>query len=136
MSDDIVLIAEDSPSSGKMLTYLFRELVDAQILLTCDGQEALEAYIDHKKEVQIAFIDLNMPRMNGFDLCREIKRLQSSSRFTGPKCKLIALTGDQITPHIEDECLDSGFQCVIEKPVTKELLLKLIERHSDLPLLN
>ncbi len=69
-----ILIAEDHQSLIDGLQLLFKADGAITIIGTSnDGKELLEI-IQHKQP-HLVLTDINMPRMNGVELCREIKKL-------------------------------------------------------------
>jgi two-component system alkaline phosphatase synthesis response regulator PhoP len=66
-----ILIAEDDPNTREGL----REILEAEgyeVLTVPDGQKALETY--RAKKPQVLCLDIMMPQVNGYDVCREIRR--------------------------------------------------------------
>ena len=66
-----ILIAEDSPTQAEKLRSLLEEHGYA-VVAAPDGKQALEAARRSKPTLVIS--DVMMPEMDGFELCREIKR--------------------------------------------------------------
>ena len=66
-----ILIAEDSPTQAEQLRYLLEEHGFA-VTAAPDGKQALAAARRRKPTLVIS--DVMMPEMDGFALCREIKR--------------------------------------------------------------
>lgn len=86
-------------------------LDDRYILLTAfDGGEALK--ILSKNQVDLIFLDINMPGMDGFETLRQIKRGPSSAR-------VIMVSGKNSTKMIVD-AMRSGAFYYLEKPVDPE----------------
>jgi CheY-like chemotaxis protein len=77
MPRDTVLIAEDDRMTRRILEHLFeshpalapREL---RLLMAADGHEAL--YLFHRNAPALVILDLFMPRMDGFEVCRSIRK--------------------------------------------------------------
>lgn len=69
MQPSKVLVVDDSDLMHKMYAVFLRgvSLVHAR-----DGQEALEA-LDREPAVDLVLLDINMPRMNGFELLAELR---------------------------------------------------------------
>ncbi|HAA27181.1 MAG TPA: response regulator [Cyanobacteria bacterium UBA8553] len=68
-----ILIVDDEPHLRLLLEQTLEELEDEGVeLLTADnGEEALEAI---KNEIpDLVFLDVMMPKMNGFDVCNAVK---------------------------------------------------------------
>ena len=65
-----ILIADDSPTVTGILTYLFSE-EGFQVESACDGVEAIELFF--KNPPDLVVLDIEMPRMNGYQVCRILK---------------------------------------------------------------
>lgn len=68
-----ILIVDDEPHLRLLLEQTLEELEDEGVeLLTADnGEEALEAI---KTEIpDLVFLDVMMPKMNGFDVCNAVR---------------------------------------------------------------
>jgi CheY-like chemotaxis protein len=64
-----ILIAEDDPTLRLLLQATLESL--ATVRLASNGQEALEAL--RQQMVELAIVDLHMPRMDGLTLCRQLR---------------------------------------------------------------
>ena len=81
---------------------------------------ALENFRPHYYDLLI--LDIKMPEMNGFTFYREIKKLDE-------KMKVCILTAAEIKYGEYSDILSSlPDNCIIQKPVTNEDLLKIIKR--------
>ncbi|MBT4836524.1 MAG: response regulator transcription factor [Methylococcales bacterium] len=66
-----VLIAEDEDFIRKGLSdILTQEGYD--VVLAADGQQAIELY--QQQKIDFICLDIMMPKMNGYDVCREIRK--------------------------------------------------------------
>ena len=69
-----VLIADDEPNILISLEFLLkREGYDVK--LARDGQEAVDAIVAHRPD--LVLLDVMMPRKTGFDVCQEVRALES-----------------------------------------------------------
>ena len=69
-----VLIAEDEENIRKLVaSYLTRE--GYRVIQAKDGQEAVEYFEDLGDSVSIVVLDIMMPRMDGYEVCRKIREL-------------------------------------------------------------
>lgn len=67
-----VLIVDDDVDLAKILTFYVRQIVgSSDIRVAHDGEEALRDVQD--KEPDVMLLDLHMPRMNGVELCMQLK---------------------------------------------------------------
>jgi CheY-like chemotaxis protein len=71
-----ILIVDDDPNIRMLLKQTLEELENEGVeLLTSDnGEAALE--IIRSKKPDIVFLDVMMPKMNGFDVCNAVKSNQ------------------------------------------------------------
>jgi two-component system cell cycle response regulator len=121
-----VLVVEDTFSNLKMLEakLLSKGFV---VEIAFDGAEALRKI--EEQEFDIVVLDVMMPGIDGFEVCRRIK-LRRASRVL-PVVMLTAL--DSLADR--DLGLDAGADDFFVKPVEDQLLfgrmLELIDRNAD-----
>lgn len=78
-SDSPILIAEDSPLLGKLITDCLRKAGYDQLIVTADGQEAWDKLCEFKAEgtvrdkVHCIITDIEMPQMDGHRLTKLVK---------------------------------------------------------------
>jgi len=74
MEDLKLLIVDDEPHIRMLLEQTLEDLEDEEVelLMASDGQEALD--IIQQEVPQLVFLDVMMPKMNGFDVCQKIKK--------------------------------------------------------------
>ena len=65
-----ILVVDDSFSHRQMITDLLRKS-GLNVTVASDGLEALESFDKDKPDIVV--LDLVMPRMNGYEVCRWIK---------------------------------------------------------------
>jgi twitching motility two-component system response regulator PilH len=65
-----VLLVEDSPVQREMISGILKDH-GWKVTIACDGVEALEQL--QKFSPDLVVLDIVMPRMNGYELCRRIK---------------------------------------------------------------
>lgn len=73
MNDLKLLIVDDEPHIRMLLEQTLEELEDedVEMFIATNGQEAYE--IIQKEKPQLVFLDVMMPKMNGFEVCQKIK---------------------------------------------------------------
>ena len=96
---------------------LFRSRSNYEALEAKDGEEALNIFY-HDKDIAMIILDVMMPKMNGWEVCREIREIS--------KVPIIMLTakGEE-----SDELLgfDLGVDEYISKPFSPKILMARIE---------
>ncbi|MDA9858397.1 response regulator transcription factor [Rubripirellula sp.] len=112
-----ILIVEDDPNlAGMVRDFLAEE--GFQIEVENNGLSAVDRIISHP--YQAIVLDINLPGMNGFDVCRKVR-----DQFDGP---IIVLTarGDEVD---EVVALDVGADDFMSKPVRPRALLARLKSH-------
>ena len=66
-----ILIVDDEPSIADTLDYALRTEGFRTVCVGL-GREALQAL--HDKDIALVILDVGLPDMNGFDVCRELRR--------------------------------------------------------------
>jgi PAS domain S-box-containing protein len=112
-----ILVADDLVDIAEILAMVF-ESMGHQVSVAHDGEAALELGSTFLPDV--VFLDLGMPRMDGFETCRRIRQTPWGKHVT-----MIAQTG---WGHEEDRqrSLDAGFDHHIVKPIDPGELAALL----------
>lgn len=112
-----ILIAEDEPAMRKIIR-LYLEKEGYQVAEASDGQEALDLLC--RKTYDLLIADWMMPRMDGIQLCREV-------RACSIPVKIIMLTARGEARH-EITGLTCGADDYIRKPFEPGVLLLRIKK--------
>lgn len=78
-----VLVVEDSVPQREMITELLRG-IGLTVTVASDGMEALEQMQSQRPDMVV--LDIVMPRMNGYELCRRIKADPSTQNVPVVMC--------------------------------------------------
>ena len=92
-----------------------------QVVLAKDGVDALEQLQDYTPDAML--VDIEMPRMDGFDLTRNIR---SDERFR--HVPIIMITSRTAEKH-RKHAAELGVDEYLGKPYQEEELLELLARH-------
>ena len=65
-----ILIADDSPTIIKMLTFMLSTL-PCEVIAATDGVEAIK--LSYRSHPDLILLDILMPKMNGYQVCRLLK---------------------------------------------------------------
>ncbi|CAH9049621.1 Response regulator PleD [Pseudoalteromonas holothuriae] len=107
-----VLVVEDSRHARMYISsLLYRHKY--QVLEAVDGVDALEV-LQQNPDVSVIIADNEMPRMNGDELCAEIRRLYSNEDKV-----IIGVSGSN-SPHLSARFLKSGANDYLRKPFNAE----------------
>lgn len=112
-----ILCVEDNPELRELL---ITELAPycQEVRTACDGEEGLEAIRDWQPDVVVS--DVMMPRMDGFELCRQVKQDLSISHIP-----LILLTARADAASVLTG-YKAGADSYLAKPFDTALLLQVI----------
>jgi CheY-like chemotaxis protein len=113
-----VLVVDDNQDAADTLALLL-ELMGHQTRTAHDGLAALDAAAAFEPDVVL--LDIGLPKMNGYDVCREMRR-----QPWGQRAFLVALTG---WGQAEDQrkASEAGFDRHLVKPVEESVLQKLLD---------
>jgi signal transduction histidine kinase/CheY-like chemotaxis protein/HPt (histidine-containing phosphotransfer) domain-containing protein len=118
----LVLLAEDHPVNRTVLGHQL-ELVGFQFDVAEDGQEAFERWLAGR--YALVLTDLNMPRMDGYELARAIR---TRERDTGAdRTPIIALSANVMQGEPE-RCREAGMDDFAAKPTTIPALAARLRR--------
>ena len=113
----VILVVDDNQQNLELLQ-VYLEDVDCRSIPASDGPEALD--IISKNPPDLILLDVMMPKMSGFEVCRRIKSDPKTSDI--PVIMVTALNefGDI------ERAIDSGTDDFLSKPVNKlELLTRI-----------
>lgn len=117
----LVLVVDDS-LTVRRITKRLLEREGYRVALAKDGLEALDLLAGERPVVVLS--DIEMPRMDGFDLLRNIR---SDSALTG--LPVVMITSRIASKH-RDLALELGASHYLGKPYSEDELLRLIASHA------
>ena len=112
MSDRYILVLDDELAILTALEKVFSR-AGYTAFLAETAEEALG--ILEKENINVMFLDLNLPGMNGVELCRKIRKDR-------PIAVIHAVTGYASLFELSD-CREAGFDDYFTKPANMEMLL-------------
>jgi len=113
----VILIADDEAVNQKILS-LFLEKLGYSFVLASNGEDAVEKA--KTAEPVLAFFDIMMPKMNGFEAAGNLRSL-------GYKGPIIAITATFL-PEDEEKCKKSGINDVLTKPIKFSEIKMMLEK--------
>jgi chemosensory pili system protein ChpA (sensor histidine kinase/response regulator) len=118
------LFVDDSLSVRKVAEKTLRGL-GVDVVLAIDGVDALAKLREH--EVDIVFTDLEMPRMHGYDLIRELRFVQAYKSLP-----VIVVSSRSGNKH-KQQATDLGATDYLIKPFSPEIIREALDRHCSGP---
>jgi len=112
-----IMVVDDSLTVRKITSRLL-EREGFQVVTAKDGVDALEHLVDYKPDVML--LDIEMPRMDGFDLARNIR---ADARLKD--IPIIMITSRMADKH-RNYAMEIGVNHYLGKPFQEEQLLELI----------
>lgn len=114
-----ILYIEDNPTSRHLFERFLQNYPEVTLFTANTAEEGINIA---KEEVpSLIFIDINLPKMNG-NKALEILRLLPNLNNT----RMFALSADALPKQVE-KTMNSGFDEYLTKPVSLELVAKIIE---------
>jgi DNA-binding response OmpR family regulator len=115
-----ILVVEDEDAIARGLRFNF-EREGYQVDLTANGPSALELYESAQPPVDLVILDLMLPQMSGYEICRSLRRLDLD-------IPILALTARTLS---EDKI--QAFDCGVDQYMTKPFSLpELLSRVRNL----
>lgn len=115
-----ILVIDDDVTALDIVDLLFEDQ-GFEVLRRADGITALECVEEMKPD--IILIDLMMPKMNGQECIRQIRK-------RGLSVPIVAFTALD-DPEVHQEALDAGCNSVLTKPCKSRELVKEIQTLLD-----
>jgi two-component system, OmpR family, alkaline phosphatase synthesis response regulator PhoP len=120
-----ILVADDEPHIGRIIKMKL-EQGPFKVSIAYDGQEALD-FINNDEHVDLALLDLMMPKLSGLDVLRQIREQE---RFKALPCIILTAGGD--AKH-ERDALALGATQFLTKPFSPKKLYALVARLTGTP---
>lgn len=117
-----LLVAEDNALNREIITELLK-MYGMSCECVEDGCACVDRFRQTKEGTYDAILmDMQMPRMNGLDATKEIRRSEVSWASTIP---IIAMTANALKTDVE-KCIAAGMNVHLAKPVEMEKLMKVL----------
>ncbi len=120
-----VLIVDDEQHIRLLIEQTLEELEDdgVELLTASDGEEALDVVANHHPD--LVFLDVMMPKRNGFEVCRAIK-----GELGLAETYVVMLTAKG-QAYDREQGLEVGADVYLTKPFDPDELLDLARRVLD-----
>lgn len=115
-----ILVAEDEDNNFKFMQAALKK-TNVSLIRAKDGQEALELFREMQHLIDIVLMDIQMPKMNGYDATRELLKIDPDIPVVAQTA--FAMSGGKI------KCFDAGCIGYISKPYKAKDLIDVIAKH-------
>ena len=119
---ETILFAEDE----EMLASAVKSLLESEgyrVLTAKDGQEALEIYGREGKEIDISILDLQMPRLGGWETFQKLREMD-------PQARIVIASGD-LDRQQRLEMENAGMDGSLRKPYSAGQVMRTVRRILD-----
>ena len=120
-SGKTLLLVEDIEINREIVSALLED-TEIRIIEAINGEDAVEKYEQFYPEIDIIFMDLQMPKMNGYEAASKIRSLDINQAKNVP---IIAMTANVFKDDI-DKCLEVGMNGHLGKPIDSSAMLLLL----------
>jgi CheY-like chemotaxis protein len=109
-----VLVADDE-QGVRAIAKRMLEQFGFSVLTANDGSEAVQAFVDHSKDIVLTLLDMTMPHMDGEAAFQEIRR-------SSPEARVILMSGYN-EPHATSRFQGKGLAGFVQKPFQLQQLI-------------
>lgn len=117
-----ILLVDDSAIVRKVLikTFGMTDIAVNKFIQVENGRQGLDAL--QKEWVDLIFLDINMPEMNGIEFMRAMR---ANPEFANTPVIIVSTEGSKAR---KDELEELGIKAYLRKPVTPEVLVETVGR--------
>ncbi|MDD6843961.1 MAG: response regulator transcription factor [Lachnospira sp.] len=115
--DKIKVLMVDDESRMRKLVNDFLSRKNYEVIEACDGEEAIDKFYADK-DIALVILDVMMPKMDGWEVCREIRKNSS--------VPIIMLTAKS-----EENDELTGFECGADEYISKPFSPKILTARVD-----
>jgi signal transduction histidine kinase len=124
-----ILLAEDGPDNQRLISFHLKKS-GASVTIAGNGRIAIEQIETATTPFDLVFMDMQMPVLDGYAATKHLRK----NGYVRP---IIALTAHAMGSD-RQKCIDAGCEDYTTKPINRQSLIELAERHgkrgSQLPL--
>lgn len=116
----VIMVVEDVPMNLLLISELLKKMIPgATVIEARDGLEAVAKFAQSRPD--IVFMDLQMPNLDGYSACQQIRAAETSG---GSHVPIIALTASALKGE-KERCQAVGMDDLINKPIDPRTLEKI-----------
>jgi two-component system chemotaxis response regulator CheY len=114
-----VLIVDDDPFIRKLIVTTLEGVASFDLHEASDGVKAVEAA--SREEPRLVFLDIDMPRLDGIDACRQMRAIPAMASAT-----IVMLTA-AVDDTARGRASEAGANFFLTKPFSPLELLRLVD---------
>jgi two-component system, cell cycle sensor histidine kinase and response regulator CckA len=98
-----------------------------QVLVASDGEEAIEVYRRHKLEIDVVLLDVDLPKLTGWDVLLKMKE-------ENPDVRVVIATGF-LEPKMKTEMFRVTVKHFVDKPYMLDEVVETLQSLIDGPVI-
>lgn len=122
-----ILVVDDMALMRQMIGLVLSKANFTNVVYASDGDEALETIKSEQPDIVV--LDLNMPRMNGYDVCRALRASEETARLP------VLVQSASEAPEERVEVFEAGATDFVSKPINQQELIARVRMHLENKLL-
>ncbi len=119
-----ILIAEDMKVNREVIMTLLKP-TEAELVTAEDGLEVLEMFAADPEGIDLIFMDIQMPHLDGLEATRRIRALDNAA---AKKVPIIAMSANVFREDVE-QCIEAGMNDHIGKPINIDEVLQRLRKY-------
>jgi PAS domain S-box-containing protein len=119
---ETVLLVEDDEDVRKPLRQML-EGFGYEVIEAVDGEDAIEKFLQSRKNIGLLMLDVILPGLNGIEVLREVRKLEPGMRAI--------FTSGYSKEHVWSKGLPMPGTAFLSKPVAPEMLLEKVRAALD-----
>ncbi len=125
MSKIKALVVDDSKIMRSAVKRTLNQLMlaDFEYVEAIDGEDALEKFSD---DIQIVFLDWNMPRMTGVEFSKAVRKKGNTEHIP-----IIMITAEKSMGKVDTALNEGGANAYVTKPFTADQVSQVLSRYID-----
>ncbi|MBU2480071.1 MAG: response regulator, partial [Proteobacteria bacterium] len=120
-----ILLVEDNPVNQKM-TKLMLSKAGYAVDIAVDGQDAVYKYTSAPGSYDLILMDINMPKMNGFEATKAIRGFEMKNKSL-KRIPILALTAN-VLDDFKRKCVDAQMDDFLTKPIKRDVVFTSIRK--------
>jgi signal transduction histidine kinase/ActR/RegA family two-component response regulator len=122
-----VLVAEDNKVNQQVIAGLLKKQ-GLEAVMASDGVEALQHLISRHSDVDLVFMDCEMPNMDGYTATERLRQRESGTNL--PRVYVCGVSA-HVMPEFRMRALQAGMDDFIAKPLRRAELLRVLTEVAE-----
>lgn len=120
---EAVLVVDDDATTIMLLRH-YLESIHVTTLVATDGPDALEILRTHADQIGLILLDIAMPHMNGYELCKAVR---ADPALAG--LPVVAVTA-RSSPDMYADAEAAGINQIVSKPFKPSAIRDVLESYN------